>query len=89
MATAAIDFITNGFPAPGLRECKRLITGHGEDGKGHFLVTDTGDHHRVMGQNQAIASILYSTTENPVDLNGDVDVEYAKKNEVGKRFSLE
>ena len=82
MATAAIDFVTDGFPAPGLRKTQRLITGHGSDGKGHFLVTDSGDHHRVMGEKQAVAVIPYSTNENPVDLNGDVDVKFARENEV-------
>ena len=82
MATAAIDFVTDGFPAPGLRKTQRLITGHGADGKGHFLVTDNGDHHRVMGEKQAVAVIPYSTKENPVELNGDVDVKFARENEV-------
>ena len=82
MATAAVGFITEGFPAPGLRKTQRLITGHGEDGKGHFLATDAGDHHRVMGEGQAVAVIPYSTKENPVDLNGNVDVEFAMENEV-------
>ena len=82
MATAAVGFITDGFPAPGLRKTQRLITGHGEDGKGHFLATDAGDHHRVMGEAQAVAVIPYSTKENPVDLNGNVDISFAKENEV-------
>lgn len=82
MATAAVGFITEGFPAPGLRKTQRLITGHGEDGKGHFLATDAGDHHRVMGEGQAVAIIPYSTKENPVDLNGNVDVSFAMENEV-------
>lgn len=83
--TQAINFIDEGFPAPGLPKTQRLITGHGPDGKGHFLVTDSGDHHRVMGEKQAVANIIYSTKENPVDLNDDVDIEYAKKNEVSNR----
>ena len=82
MATAAVDFITDGFPAPGLRKTQRLITGHGADGKGHFLVTDSGDHHRVMGEKQAVAVIPYSTHDNPVELNGDEDIEFARENEV-------
>ena len=82
MATAAIDFITDGYPAPGLRKAQRLITGHGEDGKGRFIVTDAGDHHRVMGEKQAVAMIPYSTKESPVDLNGDEDVKFAMGNEV-------
>ncbi|RWQ91365.1 hypothetical protein C8Q69DRAFT_510997 [Paecilomyces variotii] len=81
--TAGIDFITDGFPAPGLRPIQRHITGYNKDGKGHFLVTDTGDHHRVMGQNQAVANILYSTFENPVDLNDERDIKYARENEPG------
>ncbi|KAL8702746.1 MAG: hypothetical protein Q9201_004085 [Fulgogasparrea decipioides] len=83
MADAAKGFITDGFPALGLRKTQRLITGHGEDGKGHFLVTDNGDHHRVMGEQQAVAVIPYSTKENPVELNGDVDVSFARENEPG------
>ena len=82
MVTAAVGFITEGFPAPGLRKTQRLITGHGEDGKGHFLATDAGDHHRVMGEGQAVAAIPYSTNENPVDLNGNVDITFAMENEV-------
>ena len=82
MATAAHDFITSGYPAPGLRKTQRLITGHGADKKGHFLVTDSGDHHRVMGEKQAVAVIPYSTKETPVELNGDQDVQFARENEV-------
>ena len=82
MATAAVGFVTDGFPAPGLRKTQRLITGHGADGKGHFLVTDAGDHHRVMGEEQAVAVIPYSTKGDPVDLNGDADVKFAMENEV-------
>lgn len=82
MADAAKGFITDGFPAPGLRKTQRLITGHGADGKGHFLVTDNGDHHRVMGEQQAVAVIPYSTKDNPVELNEDVDVAFARDNEV-------
>lgn len=82
MADAAKGFITDGFPAPGLRKTQRLITGHGADGKGHFIFTDNGDHHRVMGEQQAVAVIPYSTKDNPVDLNEDVDVAFARENEV-------
>ncbi|RAK71701.1 NAD(P)-binding protein [Aspergillus fijiensis CBS 313.89] len=66
------------------RASYRLITGHSEeDGKGHFLVTDRGDHHRIMGENQAVANILYSTQENPVDLNDSKGIQYARENEPG------
>ena len=82
-STEAINYITtDGFPAPGLRKTQRLITGHNAEGKGVFLATDHGDHHRIMGEGQAVANILYSTKENPVDLNGDLDVAWAKENEV-------
>ena len=81
MTDAAKDFITDGFPAPGLRKTHRLITGHGADGRGHFRVIDNGDHHRVMGEQQAVAVIPYSTKENPVELN-DVDVAFSRENEV-------
>ena len=77
-----VNSITDGFPAPGLRETQRLVTSHDARGKGYFLTTDHGDHHRVMGEKQAVANILYSTRENPVDLNGDQDIEFAKRNEV-------
>ena len=83
MATAAIDFVTDGFPAPGLRETQRLITGNSdEDGKGHFLATDHGDHHRVMGEKQAVAVIPYSTQGAKVNLNENKDIEFAMTHEV-------
>lgn len=39
-----------------------------------------------MGEGQAVAVIPYSTKENPVDLNGDVDVSFARENEVREQF---
>ena len=78
----AAGYISDGFPAPGLRTTQRLITGHNADGKGCFQTVDEGNHHRVMGEKQAVANILYSTRENPVDLNGDLDIDFAKNNEV-------
>ncbi|GAP88454.1 putative cupin domain-containing protein [Rosellinia necatrix] len=71
------------FPAPGLRRTVRFITGHNAEGKGVFLSTDDGDHHRIIGNEQAIANIVYSTNETPAELNGDVDLKYAKENEPG------
>ncbi|TVY83917.1 hypothetical protein LSUE1_G001016 [Lachnellula suecica] len=68
------------FPAPGLRRTVRNITGHDAEGKEVFLSTDSGDHHTIMGEEQAVANILYSTHETPVELNGDVDIKYAKNN---------
>lgn len=79
---AGAGYVTDGFPAAGLRRTVRHITGHSEEGKSVFLSTDCGDHHRVMGQQQAVANILYSTRETPVELNGNVDIEKAKSEEV-------
>ncbi|KAM0251920.1 hypothetical protein ACHAQJ_007935 [Trichoderma viride] len=69
------------FPAPGLRRTVRHITGHNAEGKGVFIQTDCGDHHRVIGNEQALANIIYSTKETPVEMNGDVDLKYALENE--------
>lgn len=75
-------YVVNGFPAPGLPQVVRHITGHNAEGKSVFLSTDVGDHHRIMGDKQAIANIMYSTNEMPVDLNGDKDIKFAAENEV-------
>ncbi|RDW91782.1 hypothetical protein BP5796_01176 [Coleophoma crateriformis] len=81
-ATVGVGYIADGqFPAPGLPKVVRHITGHNSEGKSIFLSTDCGAHHRVMGEKQAVANILYSTKETPVDLNGDHDIEYAAQNE--------
>ncbi|KAF2644243.1 NAD(P)-binding protein [Massarina eburnea CBS 473.64] len=64
-----------------LRRTVRHITGLNEEGKAVFLGTDCGDHHRIIGNEQAIANILYSTNETPAELNGNVDLSYAKENE--------
>ncbi|KAI0410208.1 hypothetical protein F5X98DRAFT_387170 [Xylaria grammica] len=66
------------FPAPGLRQMVRHITGHNEKGESVFLSSNHGDHHRIMGEQQAVANILYSTQETPVELNDDVDIEKAR-----------
>ncbi|KIA75784.1 hypothetical protein HK57_00398 [Aspergillus ustus] len=72
------------FPAPGLRRTVRHITGHNAEGKGIFINTpDSGDHHRIIGNEQAIATIMYSTKEAPAELNNDVDLLHAKANEPG------
>ncbi|KFA67228.1 hypothetical protein S40285_06292 [Stachybotrys chlorohalonatus IBT 40285] len=76
-----LNYVHSGFPAPGLRQINRHITGHNDDGKSVFLSTDNGDHHRIMGEKQAVANILYSTQETPVQLNGNVDIEKASKEE--------
>lgn len=36
----------------------------------------------MMGEQQAVANILYSTQETPVELNGNVDIEKAAAEEV-------
>ncbi|KAI1170033.1 hypothetical protein F4777DRAFT_592255 [Nemania sp. FL0916] len=64
-----------------LRRTVRHITGHDSKGQSVFLSTDCGDHHRIMGNNQAIANIIYSTKETPIKVNGDVDINYAKEHE--------
>ncbi|KAK4109675.1 hypothetical protein N656DRAFT_791805 [Canariomyces notabilis] len=58
-----------GFPAPGLRASRRFITSRNKDGKGVFVVDDTGDHHRVLAGGRT-----------PVDMNDDKDMKYARDN---------
>ncbi|TAQ85504.1 hypothetical protein B7494_g6167 [Chlorociboria aeruginascens] len=70
------------FPADDLRASQRFITSHNKEGKGIFAVTDNGDHHKVMVNGKGVANIIYSTIGNPVDLNNEVDIQYAKKHEV-------
>ena len=81
LLTTSAGYVQN-FPAPGLRKTVRHITGHNAEGKGVFIQTDTGDHHRIIGNDQAIANIIYSTKETPVELNDDADLKYARENEV-------
>ena len=81
-------YVSTGWPAPGLRRNVRHITGHNAEGKAIFLGTDCGDHHRIIGNQQAIANILYSTKETPVDFQDDQDVKYAKENEVRRSTRL-
>ncbi|KAK4222716.1 hypothetical protein QBC38DRAFT_489175 [Podospora fimiseda] len=71
------------FPAPGLRASRRFITSHNAQGKGVFVVDDTGDHHRVLASGKGIGNIIYSTCETPVDMNDDKDLTYARDNEPG------
>lgn len=78
----AIGYVQTTHPVQGLPRVVRHITGHNKEGKSVFLSTDVGDHHRVLGEKSAIANIVYSTCEVPVELNGDVDVKYARENEV-------
>ncbi|KAL4993009.1 hypothetical protein BDV10DRAFT_198661 [Aspergillus recurvatus] len=69
------------FPAEGLRHARRFITSHNQDGQGVFVVDDDGEHHRIMVEGLAVANIIYSTGETPVDLNDDADLTYARDNE--------
>ena len=39
-----------------------------------------------MGEQQAVANIIYSTQETPVELNGNVDIEKAAAEEVTNYF---
>ncbi|KAI1083640.1 hypothetical protein F5B20DRAFT_414497 [Whalleya microplaca] len=75
------------FPAEGLRTSRRFITSHNADGKGVFVVDDEGEHHRIMVQGAGVANIIYSTAENPVDMNNDKDLFYARDNEPGIHVS--
>ena len=70
------------FPAEGLRAARRFITSHDKNGKGVFVIDDEGDHHRVMVQGKGVANIIYSTADNPVDMNDDKDLVYARGREV-------
>lgn len=81
-AESANGYHTKSFPAPGLRQIFRHITGHNDQGQSVFLHSDHGDHYRLMVEKQAVANILYSTRETPVDLNGNVDIQKAKSEEV-------
>ena len=46
------------------------------------MVDDVSDHHRVLAQGLGVGNIIYSTAENPVDMNDDKDLFYARDNEV-------
>ena len=78
----AVGYVKTAHPVQGLPRVVRHITGHDAAGRSVFLSTDVGDHHRELGDKSAIANILYSTSEHPVELNGDADVTYARENEV-------
>lgn len=82
MTNKANGYYTESFPAPGLRQIFRHITGNDSKGQSVFLQSDNGEHYRLMVEKQAVANILYSTRETPVDLNNDVDIQKAKETEV-------
>lgn len=88
-----------GFPAPGLRNPFRYLTGHDSKGNSVFvqvrggawrwnnicktkltyLQTDHGYHGAPMLGGAAAQSIFYSSDSNPIELTGDVDLEFIKK----------
>lgn len=76
------EYYIHNFPAPGLRQVFRHITGNNPQGKSVFLSSDHGEHYRFMVENQAVANIIYSTRETPVDLKDNVDVRKAHEQEV-------
>ncbi len=76
------EYEVRSFPAPGLSQIVRHITGNTADGKSRFLESDSGEHYRFMVENRAVANIIYSTQETPVDLNDDKDVKMAHEKEV-------
>ncbi|KAL8666839.1 MAG: hypothetical protein Q9202_001079 [Teloschistes flavicans] len=81
--SAGAGSVTTEWPVAGLSRVERHITGHNAEGKSVFVSSDCGDHHRVIGEKQAIGNIIYSTKETPIELNGDVDIKYAKESEPG------
>ncbi|KAF5643487.1 cupin [Fusarium tjaetaba] len=68
------------FPAPGLRNPFRYVTGHDSNGEPTFLLTDHGDHRAVMLDGEGAQSIMYSSNSNPVELTNNVDLEFARTN---------
>lgn len=76
------------FPADGLRPARRFISGHNKEGQGIFIGDDDGEHHRIMVEGGAVANIIYSTAGNPVDMNDDKDLKFAKENEVRLVFQM-
>jgi hypothetical protein len=75
------------FPGDGLRHARRFITSHNEKGQGIFIGDDDGDHHRIMVRGKGVANIIYTTVGEKVDMNNEVDVKYARENEVRPSFS--
>ena len=61
----------------------RHVTERNAEGKSIFLSTDDDDHHqRDLANKSAIATVIYSTIPHRVELNDDVDIEYAHEDEV-------
>ncbi|PVH97444.1 hypothetical protein DM02DRAFT_658300 [Periconia macrospinosa] len=79
----AEGYVQTPHPVQGLPRVVRHITGHDAEGKSVFLSTDISDHHRELVDKPAIANIIYSTGQHPVDLDGAVDVKFGHENEPG------
>jgi quercetin dioxygenase-like cupin family protein len=79
----AAGYIQSPHPVHGLPRVVRHITGHNAEGKGVFLSTDGGAHHRELVDKGALANIIYSTNSNPVDLNDNQDIKFQAENEPG------
>lgn len=82
MHNPAEGYFQTVHPVQGLPRVVRHITANDAQDNSVFLSTDVGDHHRELVNKSAIANILYSTNQVPVDLNGDLDVKYAQQNDV-------
>jgi len=83
MHNPAEGYVQTPHPVQGLPRVVRHITGYDAQGKSVFLSTDVGDHHRELVNKSAIANIIYSTAQHPVDLNGSADIKYACESEPG------
>lgn len=77
--TNETSYFNGSFTAPGLPVFKRTITGHDQDGLGHFLVSDSGDHRiarKAAGfPYEAAQAVMYGTFEMPVSINGVHDLD--------------
>ena len=85
----AVGYVQTPFPVVGLPRVVRHMTGHDAQGRSVFLSTDDGDHHRELADKSAIANIIYSTYETPIELNGDVDIKKARETEVCDPLQLQ
>lgn len=71
-------------PVQGLPRVVKHITTRDAQGRSVFLSTDIGDHHRELANKSAIANVLYSTSQVPVDLKDNVDLKHAQQKEVSR-----
>ncbi|KAF7508607.1 hypothetical protein GJ744_009156 [Endocarpon pusillum] len=70
------------FPSDGLRHARRFMMGHNGKGLGVFIGDDDGDHHRILCDGAGITNIIYTTSGDQIDMNNDVDIRFARENEV-------